>query len=449
MREVDLFVIGGGSGGVRAARVAANAGARVALAEDAALGGTCVNVGCVPKKLFVYGSRVPHALEVARSFGWSIDRPAFDWASLRDAKDREIARLNGIYERLLTTAGVEIVRGRARVASPTRVKVGDQDFEARHILVATGGRPDVREYPGAEHTVTSDAMFHLDALPRRALVIGGGYIAAEFACILHGFGVETTLSYRGPLFLRGFDEEARRLVAEEMRRRGIALLFDHNVTSLEKRPSGELVVRGEDGREAAADLVLCATGRRPNTAGLGLEEAGVELDARGAVVVDERYQTRVPTIHAVGDVTDRMNLTPVALAQGAYVARRLFGDGAGAEVDLSLVPTAVFTQPALACVGLTEEAARERGPVRVYASTFRPLAHTLGGSEERCLVKLVVDDATDRILGAHVVADDAAEIVQAVAVAVQAGATKAVFDATMGIHPSVAEELVTLRAPRA
>jgi glutathione reductase (NADPH) len=447
--SVDFFVIGGGSGGVRAARVAATLGARVVLAEDKDLGGTCVNVGCIPKKLFVYASHVPHQLELARSFGWDAPEPRLDWARLRDAKDVEIKRLNGVYARILETAGVTVVRGRARVTSPTTVTVGDRVFEARHILVATGGRPIVRKFPGAEHAMTSDDVFHLPELPRRVFVVGGGYIAAEFACIFHGFGLEATLSYRGPLFLRGFDREAREHVAAEMRRRGISLWFDNQITGLRKRSDGALDIETSDGRAVTVDAVLCATGREPNVEGLGLAEAGVELSDAGAVIVDGHYATRVPSIHAVGDVIDRVNLTPVALAQGAYVAKRLFGEGTS-EVDLELVPTAIFTQPSLATVGLSEEDARAKHrDVDVYASTFRPLAHTLGGSDERYMVKLVVDRATDRVLGVHVVGGEAGEIVQAAAVALRAGATKAVFDATIGIHPTFAEELVTLRTPRA
>jgi glutathione reductase (NADPH) len=444
--DYDLFVIGAGSGGVRASRACAALGARVAIAEERHLGGTCVNVGCIPKKLLVYASHYREAFEDAAGYGWSVGGSRFDWRALIDAKNVEIERLNGVYARLLADAGVELFEGRATIRDPHTVAIGARQLRARHILVATGSWPHVPEIPGVELAITSNEAFHLEALPERALIVGGGYIAVEFAGILHGLGSKVTQLYRGPLFLRGFDGDVRRFLAEEMRKKEIDLRFERNVESIERGPRG-LVSRLTDGTEVESDIVLFATGRAPLTAGLGLEEVGVKLAANGAVVVDALSCSSVPSLHAIGDATDRVNLTPVAIHEGMCLAQTLFG-GRPTPVDHENVPSAVFSQPPIGQVGLTEEAARERCEgVDVYRSEFRPLLHTLSGRSERCLMKLVVERGSERVLGVHVVGEHAGEIVQGFAVAVKMGATKAQLDATIGIHPTAAEELVTLRTP--
>ncbi len=445
-RDFDLFVIGAGSGGVRAARFSAQRGARVAIAEDRDLGGTCVNVGCVPKKLFVYASHFREELEDAtRGYGWSVGETGFDWPTLRDNKTREIQRLNGIYEGLLRDAGVKHVEGRATVVDAHTVEVGGVHYSAENILVATGSWPTVPELPGRELTVTSNELFHLETLPRRILIVGGGYIAVEFACIFHGLGVDVTQIYRGPLFLRGFDDDVRSHLAEQMRAKGIDLRFDANVTAIEKMEGG---VRATltDGSKLEVDQVLFATGRHPNSANLGLEKAGVTLAADGSIEVDAYSRTKVPSIWAIGDVTNRINLTPVAIHEGVCLSETLFGDGPRTP-DHENVPAAVFSQPSIGTVGLTEAEARERyGEVDVYRSTFRALKHTLTDGVERTLMKLIVDRASDRVVGLHMVGPEAGEIVQGFAVAIKAGATKADFDATIGIHPTSAEEFVTMRS---
>ena len=444
--DYDMFVIGAGSAGVRAARFAANIGARVAVAEDSDMGGTCVNVGCIPKKLFVYASHYVHDFEDAAGYGWSVGEPTFDWNTLRDNKDKEIERLNGIYVRLLENAGVEIFRARATVADPHTVEVDGRRVTAQYILVATGGWPVVPEIAGKEHAITSNEVFHLERLPKRAIVVGGGYIAVEFTGILHGLGVEVTELYRGPVFLRGFDDDVRHFLADEMRKAGIDLRFNCNVARIER--SGDvLLAELEDGSELETDLILYATGRAPNTAGLGLEEAGVELDRKGAVVVDDYFKSSVDSIYAIGDVIARVQLTPVALAEGMAVVKTLF-EGEPTGADYHGIPTAVFSQPPIGTVGLTEAQARDKyGEVDVYISTFTALKHTLTGSEEKTLMKLIVDRASDRVVGCHMVGPDAGEITQGLGIALKAGATKAVFDATIGIHPTAAEEFVTMREP--
>ena len=445
--DFDLFVIGAGSGGVRAARVCAGLGARVGIAEDRYLGGTCVNVGCIPKKLLVYASHFAEDFEDARrGFGWSLGEASHDWATLIENKDREIERLNGVYEKLLDEAGVERFWGRATVAGPHSVTLGARTLSARTILVATGGWPALPDVPGREHAITSNEIFSLAELPRRILIVGGGYIAVEFAGILHGLGAQVTQLYRGPLFLRGFDRDVREVLADEMRKRGLDLRFDLNVTRIERAGSG-LRVSLTDGSLHEADQVMFATGRRPNTADLGLEAAGVTLSKNGAVAVDEYSRSSVESIYAVGDVTDRINLTPVAIHEAMCFARTLFADTPTAPIHDN-VPAAVFSQPAVGTVGLTEERARQRfGKVDVYRSRFRPLKHTLTGSDETTLMKILVDRASDRVLGIHMVGPEAGEIIQGFAVAIQCGATKAQLDATVGIHTTSAEELVTMRDP--
>lgn len=446
--DFDLFVIGAGSGGVRAARMTAAYGKRVAVAERGALGGTCVNVGCVPKKLFVYGAHYQEDFEDAAGYGWNLEgRARFDWATLRDNKTCEIERLNGIYQRLLENAGVELVRGHARLLDCHTVAVEGREYSAETILIATGGRPWVPEFPGSEHVVVSDDVFYLPQLPRRVLVVGGGYIAVEFAGIFNGLGCETELLYRGPLFLRGFDTELREQLAAEMVKKNIALNFNSDVQSIDKQENGELLVTLKDGSVKTADLVLYATGRRPNLAELGSDVVSLEQSEGGYLRVDQQYRTSEPSILAIGDVTGGMELTPVALAEGMAVARRL-GTGEDQSVDYDNIATAIFSQPNLATVGLSEDAARERyGEISVFTSQFTHLKHTLTGNPEKTFMKLVVDKASDRVVGAHMLGAEAGEIIQGLAVALKAGATKACFDSTIGIHPTAAEEFVTMRDP--
>ncbi len=443
--DFDLFVIGAGSGGVRAARMAAQRGARVAVAEDAPLGGTCVNLGCIPKKLYSYAAHYAEAFEESHGFGWSNDAaPSFDWAVLKANRAREIGRLNSIYGRLLTDAGATVLTARAHVIGANAVEVGGRVYTATNILVATGGRPVVPALPGAEFAITSNEIFDLPVFPKRLVVVGGGYIACEFASIFRGLGAQVTQLYRGEQVLRGFDADVRNFVAAEMRKKGVDLRTGADVERIERGADG-LQVHLRDGAVITADSVLYATGRQPNTAGLGLQELGVALSPEGAVIVDEHYATNLPTLHALGDVIDRIQLTPVALAEAMTLVDRLFGSGQR-SVDYELIPTAVFTHPSIGTVGLTEHEARARfGKVRIYRSDFKALKHTLSGNTERTLMKLVVDDASDRVVGLHMVGADAGEIVQGFAVAMKAGATKAVFDSTIGIHPTAAEEFVTMR----
>ena len=473
--DFDLFVIGAGSGGTRAARIAAGYGARVAVAEERFLGGTCVNVGCIPKKLFVYASHYAEDFEDAAGYGWrgppdeesAAGAPAFDWPTLVANKDREIERLNGIYRGLIEGAGARLYDTRATIAGPHAISVAGSTVTARHILVATGGEPTLPELPGIEHAIRSDDVFYLDRLPERLIVVGGGYIAVELAGVFAGLGVEVTQLYRGPLFLRGFDDDIRHALAGEMRKRGVALRFDANVAAIERMAAGgsagtdgvqaRLAAVGGgaaaaggtagDGEILEADLILYATGRHPLTSGLGLENAGVATAPNGAIRVDAWSRTNVEHIFAVGDVTDRINLTPVAIREGHCFAETVFNDNPIAP-DHEVVPTAVFSQPAIGTCGLTETQAAARYPaIDVYLSSFRPLKHTLSGRDQRSVMKLVVDAATDRVIGCHLLDPDAAEIMQGVGIAVKCGATKAQFDRTMAIHPTAAEEIVTMRAP--
>ena len=444
--EFDLFVIGAGSGGVRAARMAAQRGARVAVAEDAPLGGTCVNLGCIPKKLYAYASHFAEAFEESHGFGWSGPAPSFDWNLLKANRAREISRLNGIYGKLLVDAGVTVLDGRARIVSASEVEVNGRVYRTANVLVATGGRPVVPVLPGHELAITSNEIFDLAEFPRRLVVVGGGYIACEFASIFRGLGAQVTQLYRGEQVLRGFDDEVRNFLAAEVRKKGVDLRTNADVERIE-RVAGGLTLALRDGSTLAADAVLYATGRSPNTAGLGLGDIGVALSPNGAVHVDAHYATNVAGVHALGDVIDRVQLTPVALAEAMALVDRLFGQGLR-SVDYELIPTAVFTHPNIGTVGLSEAAARERyGAVRIFRTDFKPLKHTLSGSTERTLMKLVVDAASDRVVGLHMVGADAGETVQGFAVAMKAGATKAQFDATVGIHPTAAEEFVTLREP--
>lgn len=447
MFDYDLFVIGGGSGGVRAARIAAaEGGAKVALAEESRMGGTCVIRGCVPKKLMVFASEYPDAVADARAYGWDATVGGFDWAKFRAALEAELNRLEGAYRNTLKNAGVEIFDARATLVDAHRVRLADgREFSAKHILIATGGRPFVPEIPGAELAVTSNEMFHLEALPKRALVVGGGYIASEFACILLGLGVETTQYYRGAQILRGFDDEARGHVSNAMRARGIDIHCGTDVERLEQTADGIRAV-ATDGTEREFDLVMYATGRLPNSGGLGLQALGVGIGRKGEVLVDAWSQTAVPSIYAVGDVTDRINLTPVAIREGHAFADTVFR-GVPTQADHELVASAVFTQPELGSVGLSEEAARAAGPIEIYTASFRPMKTLFAGRQDKVLMKLVVDGASKRVLGCHIVGPEAGEMIQLAAIAIKMGATKADFDRTVAVHPTMSEELVTMRKP--
>ena len=446
-KKYDLFVLGAGSGGVRAARMAASFGARVAVAEDRYLGGTCVNVGCVPKKLYVYASEFGHAFEDARGFGWNVADFHFGWATLRDNKKREISRLNSVYRQLLSGAGADIIDGSARILDPNTVAVNGDAYRADKLLIATGGWPFVPQFPGSELAVTSNEIFDLEIFPRCLVIVGGGYIATEFAGIFNGLGATVIQLYRGELFLRGFDLDIRRHAAREIAKSGVDLRFNSQVKSIEQA-NGGLRVNTADGAALEADAVLYATGRKPLLQGLGLENTSVRLNDRGEIVVDQEFRTDEPSIFALGDVTGGKELTPVALAEGMAFARRQF-QPQPAAVGYDFIPSAVFCQPTIGTVGFTEEQARrEFGEVLVYQSEFKPMKHTLSGRNERSFMKLIVDSASDRVVGVHMLGEDAAEIVQGISIALKAGATKATFDGAIGIHPTSAEEFVTMRTPR-
>ncbi|AHL33572.1 glutathione reductase [Pseudomonas brassicacearum] len=446
--DFDLYVIGAGSGGVRAARFAAGFGAKVAVAESRYLGGTCVNVGCVPKKLLVYGAHYAEDFEQASAYGWTAGEASFDWATLIANKDREINRLNGIYRNLLVNSGVVLHEGHARITGPHEVEINGQRYTAKHILIATGGWPVIPDIPGREHAISSNEAFFLKELPKRVIVVGGGYIAVEFAGIFHGMGAQTSLLYRGELFLRGFDGAVRKHLAEELTRRGLVLQFNADIKCIEKLDDGSLRVQLKDGQTLLTDCVFYATGRRPMLDNLGLENTAVTVDEKGFVQVNEQYETTEPSILAIGDVIGRVQLTPVALAEGMAVARRLFKPEQYRLVDYRMIPTAVFSLPNIGTVGLTQEQAVEEGhEVQVFESRFRPMKLSLTECQERTLMKLVVDARTDKVLGCHMVGPDAGEIVQGLAIALKAGATKRDFDETIGVHPTAAEEFVTMRTP--
>jgi len=445
--DYDLFTIGAGSGGVRASRLASATGARVAIAEDRYLGGTCVNVGCVPKKLFVYAAHFREEIADAAGYGWKVGEPDFDWPTLVANKDREIERLGRIYERILSNAGVEIIDGRATIIDPHTVEVAGKRYTAERILVATGGTPVVPELPGSEHSFTSNEAFYLPELPKRMAIVGGGYIAIEFAGIFANLGVEVTLLYRGHLFLRGFDDDIRTFLADQLCDKSIDVRFGAPILGI-KKTDDELVVDIGRDREVHVDAVMMATGRRPATAELGLQGAGVKLSERGAVIVDEHFQTSAPSIFAIGDVIDRVALTPVAISEGVAFVATHFG-GTPTTISYENIPTAVFSQPPLATVGISEHAAHNLyGAVDVYTSTFTPMKNTLAGRQEKVMMKMIVHPENDRVLGIHMVGPDSPEIIQSLAVALQCGATKAQFDATMALHPSAAEEFVTMRQKR-
>ena len=443
--DFDLFVIGAGSGGVRAARMSAGFGAKVAVAEDRYMGGTCVNVGCVPKKLYVYASEFGKAFADGAGFGWHAESPAFDWPALRDHKKEEILRLNGIYNRLLDGAGAQVIDGRAALVDAHTVAVGDAHYTAEKILIATGGWPHVPEFPGSELAMTSNEIFDLEAFPERLVVVGGGYIAVEFAGIFNGLGSKVTQLYRGPLFLRGFDDDIRSHAAQEIAKTGVDLRFETNVVAITKTADG-LTLELTDGSHIETDVVLYATGRKPNLTGLGLENVDVALDG-DFIRVDADYRTSEPSLYALGDVIGGMELTPVALAEGMAFARNEYGSQ-DQVVDYDFIPTAVFSQPNIGTVGFTEAQARDKfGDIQLFKSTFRPMKHTLSGRDEQTFMKMIVDTATDRVVGVHMMGPDAGEIMQGIAIAMRAGATKAIFDTTIGIHPTAAEEFVTMREP--
>ena len=471
--DYDLFVIGGGSGGVRAARVAAATGAKVALAEEYRMGGTCVIRGCVPKKLMVFASGYSEMFEDARAYGWDLEEGPFNWPRFRTQLHKELDRLEGIYRKLLDGSKVEIFDARASLKGPHTVTLSTgKDVTAKHILVATGGRPVIPEMPGSQLGITSNEVFLLDEMPKSILIIGGGYIASEFAGILNGLGVEVTQFYRGAQILRGFDDEARGLVAEGMRAKGVDLHLGTNIVEMREATDADLAgttqgvpmeggrpvavagagngkgiwVKATNGTERVYDQVMFATGRSPNTEEMGLAEAGVEVGRRGEIVVDEFSQTAVPSIYAIGDVTNRVQLTPVAIREGMAFVETVF-KGNPTAVDHDLIPSAVFTQPELGTVGLTEEQAREIEPVEIYCTSFKPMNHAFAGRDDRVLMKLVVSVETRKVLGCHIVADHAGEMIQLVGIAVKMGATKEDFDRTVAVHPTMAEELVTMKEP--
>ena len=471
--DYDLFVIGGGSGGVRAARVASATGAKVALAEEYRMGGTCVIRGCVPKKLMVFASGYSEMFDDARAYGWDVQEGPFDWSKFSTKLNIELDRLEGIYRKLLTGSDVEIIDARAKVKDPHTVTLSTgKDVTAKHILVATGGRPVIPDMPGAELGITSNDIFLLEKMPKSILIIGGGYIASEFAGILNGLGVQVTQFYRGAQILRGFDDEARGLVAEGMRAKGVDLHLGTNIVEMRAATADDLAgvqegvpmeggkpailphesagrgiwVKATNGTEKVYDQVMFATGRSPNTDDMGLEAAGVEVGRRGEIMVDEYSQTAVPSIYAIGDVTNRVQLTPVAIREGMAFVETVF-KGNPTAVDHELIPSAVFTQPELGTVGLTEEQAREIEPVEIYCTSFKPMNHAFAGREDRVLMKLVVSVETRKVLGCHIVADHAGEMIQLAGIAVKMGATKEDFDRTVAVHPTMAEELVTMKEP--
>jgi len=445
--DYDLFVIGGGSGGVRAARVAAGeTGAKVALAEEDRYGGTCVIRGCVPKKLMVFASEFAPLMADAASYGWTVHAGGFEWNKFHDQLNAELDRLEGIYRNILKSNGVETFDARARLVDPHTVELSTGERKtAKHILLAMGGHPVKAGIQGEEHAITSNEIFHLKELPKSILIVGGGYIACEFAGIMNGLGVKTTLYYRGAQILRGFDDEARGLVSEEMIRNGVELHLGTNVLEMEKTDSG-VHVKATNGEKREFDVVMFATGRAPNTGDMGLEEAGVTLGRKGEVVVDDYSQTNVPSIFAVGDVTDRVNLTPVAIREGMAFVETVF-KGNPTKPDHELIPTAIFTQPEMGTIGMSEEDARERGKIEVYCSSFRPMQTMFAGREDRVLMKLIIAADTRKILGCHIVAPGAGEMIQLAGIAIKMGATKEDFDRTVAVHPTMSEEIVTMKVP--
>ena len=447
MFDFDVFVIGAGSGGVRAARMTAGEGARVAIADDRALGGTCVNVGCVPKKLYTYASHFSHDFENAKGFGWQLGSATFDWPKLVNNKKTEISRLNDIYANLLNNSGAHIIRGYAYLKDPHTVTVNGTDYTAKRIIIATGGAPNIPNVDYADLLISSDEIFDLPKFPQRLLVVGAGYIALEFACIFQGLGSQVQVSYRGDLIMRSFDDDVRRFLDQEMRKQGIDIHYQSQVTNVVRQPDQSLLVTFLDGNQTEVDQVLMAIGRKPRLTGIGLEKLGIKTTAQGTIAVNQKFQTNIDSVYALGDVTGGIELTPVALAEAMTLVNHWYGDGTK-TMEYDLVPTAVFTQPNIGTIGLTEEQAlKKHSKITIYRSDFKPMKHTLSGSDERSFMKLIVDAITDRVIGLHIVGEGAGEMLQGFAVAIKAGATKADFDATIGIHPTSAEELVTMRTP--
>lgn len=445
--DYDLFVIGAGSGGVRASRMASSFGAKVAVCEDRYMGGTCVNVGCVPKKLYVYASEYSNHFNESKGFGWQSGKPSFDWPTLRDNKIEEISRLNTVYDGILSKANVEVIKGRGRIIDQHTVDVDGKHYTTERILLAVGGWPFVPDIKGREHVVSSNEIFDLETFPNRLVIVGGGYIAVEFASIFNGLGAKVSQLYRGDLFLRGFDNEVRDFVAQEVAKKGVDLQFETNVSSIEKQADQSLKVNLDDGSFIIADAVLYATGRKPQLDDLGIENVNINVSGDGYIKVNDHFQTSEPSIYALGDATGGMELTPVALEEGMTLAGALYNNQSF-KMDYSNIATTVFCQPNIGTVGMTEEQARAEYPnVVKYRSSFRAMKHTISGSDERTLMKLLVDGDTDKVLGVHMVGSDAGEIMQGIAIAIKAGATKADFDATIGIHPTAAEEFVTMRTP--
>lgn len=443
--DYDLITIGAGSGGVRASRLAGRYGARVAVVEEKAPGGTCVLRGCVPKKLLVYGAHFAEDIEDAAGYGWTVENATFDWKTLIANKNKELKRLEGVYERILRDANVEMLKGRGTLVDAHTVAVGDKTYTAEKILIAVGGWPVLPDIPGIEHAVTSNEALDLPEFPKDVVIVGGGYIAVEFAGIFNALGAAVTIIIRGDNILRGFDQDIRSELSHELERKGIRIRRECRVTSIEKTPEGRYSLLLDREQEQLTDLVMYATGRAPNTKGLGLEAVGIEIDPRsGAIKVDEWSRTSVENIWAIGDVTDRINLTPVALNEGLCFAETEFNNNPR-KMDHANVPAAVFSQPPVGTVGLSEHEARARGEVDIYLSRFRPMKYTLSGREEKSMMKLIVDRATQKVIGAHMVGIDSPEIMQGIGIAVKAGLTKQDFDATVGIHPTAAEEFVTMR----
>ncbi|GJQ08355.1 hypothetical protein GpartN1_g146.t1 [Galdieria partita] len=444
--DYDLIVVGAGSGGVRAARIAGTHGAKVAVIEKAALGGTCVNVGCIPKKLFVYSSHFSHDFEDSKAYGWDVEVKNFQWKRLVENKDKEIHRLNGVYEKLLTNAGVNIIRGHAYLCDAHTVQVNERRYTCQYLLIAAGSWPTIPDIPGKEHAITSNECFYLEKLPEKIIIVGGGYIAVEFAGIFHSLGVSVTQLYRGPLFLRGFDEDVREFLAHQMKLDGIDLRFQVNITRIDKQSDGTLVCTLTDGNVVRGDKVMFATGRHPRLEDLGIENTGVHLGNKNEILVDEYSKTNIDNIYAIGDITNRIQLTPVAIAEGHCFADTIFGNNPRRPSHEN-VPTAVFSNPCIGTVGLTEEEAREKYDdlIDIYKTSFRPLKHTLTLREEKTFYKLIVHRETRKVIGAHLVSPEAAELAQLLGVCMKAGATKEHFDATIGVHPTSAEELVTMR----
>ena len=442
--EYDLFVIGGGSGGIRAARLSSSFGARVAIAEEKYLGGTCVNVGCVPKKLFFYASYFSEEFNHAQSYGWYHNNNRFVWNDLIKNKNKEIERLNGIYQKILNDSNVKVFEEHAKIVDPHTIKINNENITTKYIMIATGGWPYVPNIEGKELAITSNEAFFLETLPNKIIIVGGGYIAVEFASIFKGLNIETSLIYRGPLFLRGFDRDLREVLSNEMKKKGINLIFNKDIRKI-KKINTEISTELNDGQKLMADQVMFATGRRPNCSNIGLDEVGVKLDAEGAIEINSNYQTSISSIYAVGDVTNRINLTPVALAEGSIVANNLFNN-TSKIASYENIPTCVFSQPNIATVGLTEDEARKKyKDITVYKSLFTPLKLTLTQNNEKSFIKLITNKKTNLVIGAHMVGENAGEIMQGIAIAIKAGATKDIFDSTIGIHPTLAEEFVTMR----